>query len=459
MKHKKNMRHLVVLSVLILAVFLFREVGMSQPNTSSLQIMGPPDGAIVAPGETITITVEVGTGISSVGIIGSNGLFAGPLKSAYPFEFQLTIPNEHPLGISAIRAIGIDESNERVKSSSVLLQVERAEAPVELKIMPFAISFRNIGVEIPLNVQGIFSDGSLEILNTSSLTSYRSTDPSIVEVNDRGFVKAVGPGEAVITVQHQDLSVEIPVKVPDELPPDDDSDGMSNESDNCLKVSNPNQRNSDGDLRGDVCDNCPDMPNSAQLDTDHDGIGDVCDACQNSDLSATVMINGCDSGVANPLDADGCTISDLVNGALALGEEEALEDLLEDLEGQDILTDTEAQAIEDCRGDRSCLSVAPTTGCTVNEIPNQLCVGTPERDVIFGTDGPDVISGLGGNDIIKGGEGDDIICGDAGRDNLHGNNGDDTLDGGDDYDNLQGNKGFDRCINGENVKKGCEVVL
>ena len=110
-----------------------------------------------------------------------------------------------------------------------------------------------------------------------------------------------------------------------------------------------------------------------------------------------------------------------------------------------------------------CLGEPATDGCTFIidgiAVPDQPCVGTPDRDVIFGTDGPDVISGLGGNDIIKGRGGDDLLCGDAGRDNLHGNDGNDTLDGGDNHDNLQGNKGFDTCLNGENIKKGCEVVM
>jgi hypothetical protein len=48
------------------------------------------------------------------------------------------------------------------------------------------------------------------------------------------------------------------------------------------------------------------------LDTDGDGVADDEDACSESDLGATVVIDGCDSGVSNALAADGCTISDLI---------------------------------------------------------------------------------------------------------------------------------------------------
>lgn len=143
----------------------------------------------------------------------------------------------------------------------------------------------------------------------------------------------------------------------------------------------------------------------------------------------------------------------------------------------------------------NCLGVSATEGCTVNNVPGQLCVGTPDRDVIHGTDGPDVIIGREGNDIIKGFGGDDIICGDAGGDSikggdgmdlidgaegddnlrggdaddeltggpgddsLKGNDGDDFLDGGeeDTQDRLNGGKGFDTCNDGERIKT-CELV-
>jgi hypothetical protein len=54
------------------------------------------------------------------------------------------------------------------------------------------------------------------------------------------------------------------------------------------------------------------------LDSDGDGIPDDRDACPASDTSETIVIDGCDSGVENPLGADGCTASDRID-ALARG--------------------------------------------------------------------------------------------------------------------------------------------
>lgn len=71
--------------------------------------------------------------------------------------------------------------------------------------------------------------------------------------------------------------------------PDADSDGIPNYRDNCVNLSNPDQKDLDNDKIGDDCedhdkdgvidskDNCPQDPNASQVDTDGDKIGDVCD--------------------------------------------------------------------------------------------------------------------------------------------------------------------------------------
>jgi hypothetical protein len=47
-------------------------------------------------------------------------------------------------------------------------------------------------------------------------------------------------------------------------------------------------------------------------DADLDGVADAEDCEPNSNLAATVVVDGCDSGVPNTFFLDGCTISDLV---------------------------------------------------------------------------------------------------------------------------------------------------
>ena len=55
------------------------------------------------------------------------------------------------------------------------------------------------------------------------------------------------------------------------------------ETDNCIIIHNPDQKDTDDDTVGDVCDNCPKVPNADQKDTDEDGIGDACDDDMDND--------------------------------------------------------------------------------------------------------------------------------------------------------------------------------
>ena len=55
------------------------------------------------------------------------------------------------------------------------------------------------------------------------------------------------------------------------------------------------------------------VPDECQPDTDGDGLIDACDGCPDSDLNSTIVIDGCDTGVANMMpDDDGCTMADLI---------------------------------------------------------------------------------------------------------------------------------------------------
>lgn len=91
------------------------------------------------------------------------------------------------------------------------------------------------------------------------------------------------------------------------IPCDDDCDGVFNEVDNCIDAFNPGQENCDGDEFGDVCDE----------DDDNDGVLDVNDAYICSDMTATVIIDGCDTYVINMVFLDGATMMDLINECAA----------------------------------------------------------------------------------------------------------------------------------------------
>jgi len=88
-------------------------------------------------------------------------------------------------------------------------------------------------------------------------------------------------------------------------------------------------------------------------DTDGDGVPDPDDACPNSDLAETVVIDDCDSGVANHLFDDGCTMADRI-GECAEGArnhkafERCVKHLTKEWVREDLISKQERRAIRRC---------------------------------------------------------------------------------------------------------------
>jgi len=89
------------------------------------------------------------------------------------------------------------------------------------------------------------------------------------------------------------------------------------------------------------------------VDTDGDGYPDDEDGCPESDLSNTVVIDGCDSGVANLLLASGCTISDLIADCAAASDNHGqfvscVSQLTNDLKREGLISGREKGALQRC---------------------------------------------------------------------------------------------------------------
>ncbi|MEX2313222.1 MAG: HYR domain-containing protein [Nitrosopumilaceae archaeon] len=83
--------------------------------------------------------------------------------------------------------------------------------------------------------------------------------------------------------------------------------------------------------------------------------------------------------------------------------------------------------------------------------------GTNVADLIFAEEGDDIIMGSKGNDCMFGGDGDDIIFGNEGSDNLSGGDGSDVLKGQSGDDTIIGGFGVD-VIDGGDDNDSCNVV-
>lgn len=156
----------------------------------------------------------------------------------------------------------------------------------------------------------------------------------------------VGPGPQHLTFANGDCGLwdntgQFAIELRS-LTGDSDEDGVPDDDDNCPDTPNAEQDDFDDDDLGDACDD----------DDDNDGVEDTRDRCPLSDLSPTVVIGDCDSGVDNVLVGRGRTISDIIAKLKPNRFVKRIKGLCWRLRRRGILTRWECRAIERCARSR-----------------------------------------------------------------------------------------------------------
>ncbi len=171
-----------------------------------------------------------------------------------------------------------------------------------------------------------------EVTNLDSTDTFR-----ITAADDLGFVGSVNPTFLTLGLM-ESATVEVALFVPAEYEPAIDTLTVVAQS-----LANADVANSA--IMGLAVD--------AETDQDDDGFPDDEDACPTSDLAATVVIDGCDSGAENALLAAGCTLSDLIAEIAATAANHGdfvsgVADLTNGLKKDGLLTGQEKGAIQSC---------------------------------------------------------------------------------------------------------------
>ena len=98
---------------------------------------------------------------------------------------------------------------------------------------------------------------------------------------------------------------------------------------------------------------------SSLSDTDGDGVPDDTDQCPDSNLAPTISIDGCDSGVNNPIFVDGCSLADLIDQIVAACAEGAgthgnfascFAHEMNALKKDGVISGAEKEALQSCAG-------------------------------------------------------------------------------------------------------------
>ena len=187
-----------------------------------LQIDSPVDGAIVHPGEIITVRVTSPTDHSWSALTVLTKLSDAMPTEAHsvPAEFSITIPsNIDTSGRYALTAFGKTAAGDLVESDSINVNVERSDMPVSLSEVNFSHLFAEApGQTYNLLILAHFADGKMLDVRESGKLSFRSTDTKIASVDAMGAVRAVAPGTASIVVSYgnphgPDVSLTLPITV------------------------------------------------------------------------------------------------------------------------------------------------------------------------------------------------------------------------------------------------------
>jgi hypothetical protein len=234
--HTSHARFFQKRKLLLLWLALFGALDPSfviaQQGSPTLQIVSPPNGSIVTPGQSLTVDVSVtGTNaFTQVHVIGENIGISDPVKTP-PFVFSLIIPN-HLVGPKKLTAVGVIGPGNAAFSPSVIIDIEPTATITGLFVTPTQIQLGSPGQEFPLIASGTFDDGTTRDITRSANTMYHSDDQNIATVDPTGLVTGIGRSttgaatrllQTSILVQYGSRSVRVPVLVPtvglDTIPP------------------------------------------------------------------------------------------------------------------------------------------------------------------------------------------------------------------------------------------------
>jgi Big-like domain-containing protein/VCBS repeat protein len=177
--------------------------GLAQAPQPALEITAPATGTVVVPGQTLSVTVASSGGtFSQVGLVAEYPIGFSNLLTAPPFQYSITVPANAAVGTYHLTAVGATGQSSLIESQPVTIYVERSEAPVAISVQPSTIVFEAQGQQVPLQVLGTFSDGTVQDLTGSSQLAFSSSNSAVATVSPRGVVSAVGSGSSPMLVSY-----------------------------------------------------------------------------------------------------------------------------------------------------------------------------------------------------------------------------------------------------------------
>ncbi|MGB6192315.1 MAG: Ig-like domain-containing protein [Terracidiphilus sp.] len=217
----------------------------SQAYAQNLRITAPANGAIVHPGESLSVTVNsTGEPLKALLLVGPDPIGFVPGQTDMPASFTIKIPANTFPGKYPMTALGATASGKRTDSDPIEIDVERSDLPVKLTTQLPVFYFRSPDGSLPILLSAKFADGTTTDVRNSSKVTYRSMNPAVAQVSGDGEVTARSPGKVqVIGIYTQDgRKVEVAIAVNVEMGPVASSTYALNLADQPVGTSSSEQR-------------------------------------------------------------------------------------------------------------------------------------------------------------------------------------------------------------------------
>ncbi len=180
---------------------------------ANLRVTSPSQGTVVHPGETLTVEVAASGGPFTDGIAVFFGDAAGEVKSP-PYRVSLKVPAPNHPGPVNVFAVGRAGSLP-IFSDIVPVYIERLDAPEAIFVDRSVIGTEelSVGEQGRIYVVGKFRDNPVVNLTDSSLTTFETDKPGIVQIDERGYTKGLASGTTKVTIRYGELRTTVTVVV------------------------------------------------------------------------------------------------------------------------------------------------------------------------------------------------------------------------------------------------------
>lgn len=222
MKNEKRYCFVLGSGRMLMGIF-FAFMGTAGPCAAQgqplLQITSPAPGALVNPGQTLSITVTspAGASFAYVQVGAGDPIGFSSQATSLPAQVTLTVPAHVSCGQYGLIPFGTRSSG-FASSQGIQIDVERPDMPTALSTrVPATLVLDGLGQHIRESLLATFADGSVLDVTNSTYVTYSSSNTSVATVDSTGTVTAGVAGTATITATYtqagQSVQLAIPVTV------------------------------------------------------------------------------------------------------------------------------------------------------------------------------------------------------------------------------------------------------